>query len=80
MAIPLGVKERAQTRHMPGDPSSGVQGQPLVLKLEVMGFALGNMTIVVEVVYPMHACMTVGEQVSSAACLRWKVVEESKTS
>ena len=40
---------------MPGDPSSSVQGQPLILKLEVVGFALGNMTILVEVVYPIRA-------------------------
>ena len=38
---------------MPGDPSSSVQGQPLILKLEVVGFALGNTTLTVEVVYPM---------------------------
>ena len=49
------VFRRAQAGHMPGDPSSSVQGQPLILKLEVVGFALGNTTITVEVVYPMHA-------------------------
>ena len=51
----MGVQERAQAGHLPGDPSSSVQGQPLILKLEVVGFALGNTTLVVEVVYPMHA-------------------------
>ena len=53
-AIPLGLQERAQAGHMPGDPSSSVQGQPLFLKLEVVGFALGNMTLIVEVVYPIR--------------------------
>ena len=54
-AIPLGVQKRAQARHLLGDTSSGVQGQPLILKLEVVGLALGNTTLVVEVVNPMHA-------------------------
>ena len=52
-AIPLGVQERTQAEHMSRDPSSSVQGQPLTLKLEIVGFALGNTTIPVEVVYPM---------------------------
>ena len=49
----MGVQERAQARHLPGDPSSGVQGQPLILKLEVVGLALGYTTLVVEVVNPV---------------------------
>ena len=52
-AISLGVQERAQARHLLGDTSSGVQGQPLVLKLEVVGLALGYTTLIVEVVNPM---------------------------
>ena len=51
----MGVQERAQAGHLPGDPSSSVQGQPLVLKLEVMGLALGYMTLIVEVVNPVCA-------------------------
>ena len=51
----MGVQERAQARHVPGDPSSSVQGQPLILKLEVMGLALGYTTLVVEVVNPVRA-------------------------
>ena len=54
-AISLGVQERAQARHLLGDTSSGVQGQPLVLKLEVVGLALGYTTLIVEVVNPMRA-------------------------
>ena len=48
-------KMETEDLRKPGDSSSSVQGQPLILKLEVMGFALGNTTITVEVVYPMHA-------------------------
>ena len=51
----MGVQERAQARHLPGDPSSSVQGQPLVLKLEVVGLALGYTTLIVKVVNPVHA-------------------------
>ena len=51
----MGVQERAQAGHMPGDPSSSVQGQPLILKLEMVGLALGYTTLVVEVVNPLHA-------------------------
>ena len=54
-AIPLGVQERAQAGHLLGDTSSGVQGKPLVLKLEVVGLALGYATLAVEVVNPMRA-------------------------
>ena len=50
----MGVQERAQARHLPGDPSSSVQEQPLILKLEVVGLALGYMTLIVEVVNPVH--------------------------
>ena len=52
----MGFQERAQAGHLPGDPSSSVQGQPPLLKLVVMGFALGNTTLVIEVVYPVRAC------------------------
>ena len=51
----MGVQERAQAGHLPGDPSSSVQGQPLILKLEVVGLALGYTTLVVEVANPVHA-------------------------
>ena len=51
----MGVQERAQAGHLLGDTSSGVQGQPLILKLEVVGLALGYTTLVVEVVNPVHA-------------------------
>ena len=50
----MGFQERAQAGHLPGNPSSGVQGQPPLLKLEVVGFACGDMTLVFEVVYPVH--------------------------
>ena len=51
----MGVQERAQARHLPGDPSCSVQGQPLILKLEVMGLALGYTTLVVKMVNPVRA-------------------------
>ena len=51
----MGVQERAQAGHLLGDTSSGVQGQPFILKLEVVGLALGYTTLVVEVVNPMRA-------------------------
>ena len=51
----MGVQERAQAGHLLGDTSSGVQGQPLILKLELLGLALGYTTLVVEVVNPMRA-------------------------
>ena len=52
-AISLGVKERAQAGYLLGDTSSGVQGQPIFFKFEVMRLALGYATLVVEVVDPM---------------------------
>ena len=51
----MGFQERAQARHLPGDPSSSVQGQPPLLKLEVVGLAHGNTTLILEVVYPVQA-------------------------
>ena len=54
-AISLGVQERAQAGHLLGDTSSGVQGQPFILKLEVVGLALGYTTLIVKVVDPMLA-------------------------
>ena len=42
--ISLGFQERAEAAHLPGNPSSSVQGQPPLLKLEVMGFAHGDTT------------------------------------
>ena len=53
--ISLGFQERAQAGHLPGNPSSSVQGQPPLLKLEVVGFARGDTTRVFKVVYPVHA-------------------------
>ena len=53
--ISLGFQERAQAGHLPGNPSSSVQGQPPLLKLEVVGFARGDMTLTFEVVYLVHA-------------------------
>ena len=52
--ISLGFQERAQAGHLPGNPSSSVQGQPPLLKLEVVGFVRGDMTLAFEVVYPVH--------------------------
>ena len=49
----MGFQERAQARHLPGNPSSSVQGQPPLLKLEVAGLARGDTTRVLEVVYPV---------------------------
>ena len=54
-AISLGFDERAHTGYVPCDPSSGVKGKPLTLKLEIMGLALGNTTIVVKMVNPVCA-------------------------
>ena len=51
----MGFQERAQAGHLPGNPSSSVQGQPSLLKLEVAGLARGDTTLVLEVVYPVHA-------------------------
>ena len=51
----MGFQERAQARHLPGNPSSSVQGQPPFLKLEVAGLARGDTTLVLEVVYPVCA-------------------------
>ena len=51
----MGFQERAQARHLPGNPSSSVQGQPPLLKLEVAGLARGDTTLVLEVVYPVRA-------------------------
>ena len=53
--ISLGFQERAQAGHLPGNPSSSVQGQPPLLKLEVVGFARGDTTLVFEVVYLVQA-------------------------
>ena len=53
--ISLGFQERAQAGHLPGNPSSSVQGQSPLLKLEVVGFAHGDTTLVFEVVYPVRA-------------------------
>ena len=50
----MGFQERAQARHLPGNPSSSVQGQPPLLKLEVAGLARGDTTHVLEVVYPVR--------------------------
>ena len=47
----MGFQERAQARHLPGNPSSSVQ--PPLLKLEVAGLAGGDTTHVLEVVYPV---------------------------
>ena len=52
-AISLGVKEWAQARYLLGDTSSGVQGQPFVFIFEVIGLALGQATLAVEVVDPI---------------------------
>ena len=51
----MGFQERAQAGHLPGNPSSSVQGQPPLLKLEVTGLARCNTTRVLEVIYPVHA-------------------------
>ena len=40
-AISLGVEERAQARYLLGDTSSGVQGQPFIFELEVVGLTHG---------------------------------------
>ena len=50
----MGFQERAQAGHLPGNPSSSVQGQPPLLKLEVAGLARGDTTLVLEVVYPVR--------------------------
>ena len=52
-AISLGVKEWAQARYLLGDTSSGVQGQPFIFIFEVIGLALGQATLAVEVVDPI---------------------------
>ena len=49
-AISLGVEEGAQARYLLGDTGSGVQGQPFVFIFEVIGLALGQATLTVEVV------------------------------
>ena len=49
----MGFQERAQAGHLPGNPSSSVQGQPPLPKLEVTGVAHGDMTLVLKVVYPV---------------------------
>ena len=49
----MGFQERAQARHLPGNPSSSVQGQPPLFKLEGMGLARGDTTLILEVVYPV---------------------------
>ena len=51
----MGFQERAQAGHLPGNPSSSVQGQPPLLKLEVAGLARGDTTCVLKVVYPVRA-------------------------
>ena len=52
-AIFLSVEEWAQARYLLGDTGSGVQWQPFICIFEGIGFALGQVTLAVEVVDPI---------------------------
>ena len=52
-AISLSIEEWAQARYLLGDTCSGVQWQPFICIFEGIGFALGQVTLAVEVVDPI---------------------------
>ena len=53
--ISLSFDERAHAGYVPCDPSSGVKGKPLTLKLEIIGLALCNASFTFKIVDPVLA-------------------------
>ena len=47
--------QRIHTGHIPRDSSSGVEGEPLTLELEIIGLALGDASLTLQMVDPQIA-------------------------
>ena len=48
----MSLDERAHAGHVLCDPSSGVEGKPLTLELEIIGLALSNASLTFQMVDP----------------------------